>query len=84
MNESQLLEKLRDAQYEETNFSKIMHAKTVQELLDIPVSSDEMLSYFVVAEEYGRIGEESIHYGRTVVERLKTACPVKTRRAFFI
>ena len=59
-------------------------AVKVAQLLDIPVSSDEMLSYFVVAEEYGRIGEESIHYGRTVVERLKTACPVKTRRAFFI
>ena len=65
-------------------FSKIMHAKTVQEILDIPVEPEEMLSYFDAVEQFGSIEEESIFYGKIVIQKLKDVSSEKKRRAFLI
>ena len=80
----ELFEKLRNAQYKENVFSKIMHAKTVQEILDIPVEQEEMLSYFDAVEQFGSIEEESIFYGKIVIQKLKDVSSEKKRRAFLI
>ena len=80
----ELLEKLRNAQYKENVFSKIMHAKTVQEILDIPAEPEEMLSYFDAVEQFGSIEEESIFYGKIVIQKLKDVSSEKKRRAFLI
>ncbi len=80
----ELFEKLRNAQYKENVFSKIMHAKTVQEILDIPVEPEEMLSYFDAVEQFGSIEEESIFYGKIVIQKLKDVSSEKKRRAFLI
>ena len=53
----------------ENVFSKIMHAKTVQEILDIPAEPEEMLSYFDAVEQFGSIEEESIFYGKIVIQK---------------
>jgi hypothetical protein len=80
----ELFEKLRNAQYKENVFSKIMHAKTVQEILDIPAEPEEMLSYFDAVEQFGSIEEESIFYGKIVIQKLKDVSSEKKRRAFLI
>ena len=80
----ELFEKLRNAQYKENVFSKIMHAKTVQEILDIPAEPKEMLSYFDAVEQFGSIEEESIFYGKIVIQKLKDVSSEKKRRAFLI
>ena len=80
----ELFEKLRNAQYKENVFSKIMHAKTVQEILDIPAEPEEMLSYFAAVEQFGSIEEESIFYGKIVIQKLKDVSSEKKRRAFLI
>ena len=85
MNKENLMEKLKTVECSESYFTKIMQAKTVQEILDIPIGPEEMLSYFEAVEELGRIEEESIFYGKVIHQRLKDACPVKSRRhAFFM
>lgn len=79
------MKRLEEAERTESIFSKIMHAKTVQELLDIPAEPEELLSYFQAAEELGRREEESIHFKKIVYQRLEEACPVNKRRhAFFM
>ena len=80
----ELFEKLRNAQYKENVFSKIMHAKTVQEILDIPAEPEEMLSYFDAVEQFGSIEEESIFYGKIVIQKLKDVSSEKKRRSFLI
>lgn len=85
MNKDDLMERLKNVSSSVNYFTQIMQAKTVQKLLDIPIGPKEMISYFEAAEELGRIEEECIFYGKTVHQRLKEACPVKTKRhAFFM
>ena len=84
MDQKELIKKLREVQFSESTFTKIMHACSMKELIELNVSPDEVLSYFKAAEELGRIEEESINFQFIVVQRLKEACPVKQRRAFFI
>ena len=76
---------LEEVERTENIFSKIMHAKTVQDLLEIPAGPEELLSYFQAAEELGRREEESNHFKKIVYQRLEEACPVNKRRhAFFM
>ena len=52
--------------------------------LDIPAEPEEMLSYFDAVEQFGSIEEESIFYGKIVIQKLKDVSSEKKRRAFLI
>ena len=84
MKNDELFKKLREAEYKENIFSRIMHAKTVQDILDISITPEEMLSYFNAVELFGSIEEESIFYGKIVIQKLKDVSSEKKRRAFLI
>ena len=84
IKEEELLNRLRQAEYKESNFSKIMHAKTVQEIIDLSLTPDEMLSYFDAVELFGGIEEESIFFGKIVIQKLRDVSSEKKRRSFLI
>ena len=84
IKEEELLNRLRQAEYKESNFSKIMHAKTVQEIIDLSLTPDEILSYFDAVELFGSIEEESIFFGKIVIQKLRDASSEKKRRSFLI
>lgn len=85
MELSNFMKRMEESERTESIFSQIMHAKNVQELIDIPAGPEELLSYFQASEELGRREEESIHFKKIVYQRLEEACPVKKRRhAFFM
>lgn len=80
-----VLERLKKINHSDSVFSQIMRAETVQQLIDIPVEPDEMLSYFAAVEEYGRIEEDATKCIERMIHKLKEVRPVeKKRRAFFI
>lgn len=85
METEDFLRRLKEVELSESIFSRVMHAKTVQELIDIQVEPDEMLSYFAAAEEYAKMEEMSIMYEKKILQELKETCPVrKNRRVLFI
>ena len=84
MELDEIFEKLHVVQCSETVFSKIMYAKTVQELIDIDVGPEELLSYFRAAEELAKMEEEHVIYAKRIIRKMKDACPARRRRAFFI
>ena len=84
MKEEELFRRLRQAENIENNFSKIMHAKTVQEIIDLSLTPDEMLSYFDAVELFGSIEEESIFFGKIVIQKLRDVSSEKKRRSFLI
>lgn len=85
MNElEQIVKKLKAAEYEESVFSKIMHATSVQELLDANFDPKELLPLFYVAEELGRYEEEIESFPYAMAENLKRIQPMHTRRCLFI
>ena len=79
-----VLVQLREVQYHESMFSKIMHAKTIGELMELDLKPDQLMSYFSAAEELGRMEEEHGLYVRRIAQKLKDAYPVKRRRALFM
>ena len=79
-----LMKQLLEVQYQESLFSKIMHAKTIGELMALDLNPDQLLSYFAAAEELGRMEEEHGLYVRRTAQKLKDASPVKRRRALFM
>ena len=84
IKEEELLNRLRQVKYKESIFSKIMHAKTVQEIIDLSLTPDEMLSYFDAVELFGSIEEESIFFGKIVIQKLRDVSSEKKRRSFLI
>ena len=85
MKKEEFMEKVRNAQYNESFFAKIMHATSLQELIDIPLKPEELLDYFAAAEEIARIEEKGILCCNKVVANLKEARPAKSaRRALFM
>ncbi len=84
MKEEDLIERLRKAEYQESYFSKIMHAKKVQDIIDIQATPEEILSYFSAIERLGSIEEECIFFVKIAVQRLRDAPVEKNRRAFLI
>lgn len=80
-----MMNTLKELQYEESAFTKILNAKTVQELLDIEVKPEEILSYFQALEKLGTWEEENNSYQSGVSQRIKDASPARSRRhALFI
>lgn len=84
MDLQEIMERLRGVESSESRFSQIMRAKSMKELFELNIPPEEALSYFKAAEELGKLEEDCIFFGFTVVQKLKEACPVKRRRAFFI
>lgn len=79
-----IINKLKSVQYTENNFSRIMKAQTVKELLDFHFNPEELIPLFHAAEELARFEESNILYCDSIAQKAKKARPVKKRRAFFI
>ena len=85
MEQIELINKLKAVEKSESVFSRVMHAKTVQEILDIDVKPEELLSFVEAAEELAQIEEDAILFGEILYQRMKDATPVKRRKhAFFM
>jgi len=80
MEQIELINKLKAVEKTESVFSQVMHAKTVKELLEIEAEPEELLSFVEAAEEMAVLEEDAFLFGEILYQRLKRACPVKSRK----
>lgn len=84
MDQNEFVKKLREVEHSESMFSRIMHANTVQELIEISAGPEELWSYFQAAEEMGKLVEESSCYGKRLAQKLRDTKPARRSRRIFI
>jgi predicted RecB family nuclease len=81
---NEICEKLTVIQSNPSTFSKIMHAQSVQELLDLHLNPEEIVPLYRAVDKLAAMEEELFGYPDIIAKQLKSLRPVNRRRPFFI